>query len=69
MSKLRENFLAENKGKWIKLIFGSGYQLNGKLVDFDEEMIKISTRAYSPNATQNVLVPFTAISTYVPSVE
>ena len=69
MPRLREKFLEENKDKWIKLIFASGYQLNCKLTDYDEEVMEVTTQAYNSCHAQKVLVPYVAITTYVPTKE
>ena len=64
MSRLREKFMSENEGKHIRLIFSNGFQLSGKLVEWDEDDIVLDTLTYCsspvtiPQASVNVFIPY-----------
>ena len=65
MTKLRENFMQENKGKNITLIFANGFQMRGRLVDFDENDVLIDTRAYgSPPVT----IQQASVNAFIPAL-
>ena len=64
MSRILKDFLATNKGKVIRLIFSNGFQMHGRLVDYDEEFMVIDTQSYD---SPPVAVPYTGITTYVPA--
>lgn len=64
MSRLKEQFLKEHTGKTIKLFLVGGFQMSCRIIDYDEECLKVTTAAYG-NDNQCVLVPYSAISTYV----
>lgn len=61
VDNLQKMFLDEHKGKRIKMIFESGYQLQGVLKDFDDASLLIDTDAYSANGP--VLVSCAHVST------
>ena len=64
MSKHLTNFLFDNKGKYVRLIFANGFQLRGQLVGHDESYMLINTSTYD---SPPVLVPYTAVTTFVPA--
>jgi len=63
MNSIRKNFLEENKNRLIRLIFANGFQLRGRLVDYDEVDMLIETQAYSSGP---IVIPLSAVSTFVP---
>ena len=64
INKLREKFMQENKGKKITLIFSNGFQMKGKLVDYDDVDVVIDTNAYSSPA---VTVQQASVNAFVPA--
>ena len=64
MDYLLENFLKQNRGKHIKLIFEKGYQMPCRLMRYDEKFmeLEIDPRIYG---SSSVFVPFSAVSTFV----
>ena len=64
MTSLMKNFMFENKNKFVRLIFANGFQLKGRLVEYDESYMLINTSAYD---SPPVLVPYTAVTTFVPT--
>ena len=66
LGKLRSKLLEENKGLHIRLIFANGFQMPGRLADYDENDMLIETKAYESSP---VLVPHSAVSTLVPAVK
>ena len=64
MSRIKNEFLTANKDKTIRLIFGNGFQMRGRLIDFDEEHMIIDTGVYD---SPPVVVPYSAVTTYVPA--
>ena len=63
-TRLRDKFMTENKEKAIRLIFSNGFQLHGRLVDYDDFYMLIDTQAYNSDP---VVIPYSAVSAYVPS--
>lgn len=64
MARLKEQFLKDHYGKTIRLFLVGGFQMSCRIIDYDEECLKVTTSAYG-NENQCVLIPYSAISTYV----
>jgi len=65
MSDLRDNMLAEAKSKktMMDLFLKNGIRLSGRILDFDEESVLIS----SPKVEPGILIERSATATYQPS--
>ena len=70
MSVILDKFLRENKQKTIKLFLATGFQLVGKLLNYDEQHLVLQTMAYNKkgdDVPKDVVISFHNISTYLPS--
>ena len=64
LGEIRKTALDKNKGCIVRLIFTNGFQMRGRLLNYDECDMVIETSTYG---SEPVIVSHSAITTLIPS--